>query len=394
MNEPTQQPNETEQTLPSADGQLAPIEQSNPTPTKATKKPKPKAPTGKKQSVPTVKETPLRGRLTYKPAQPSDRYYNVAQSIAEQLNETEYGPRGQIHGCLIVCGVEFTQIMLEFALLLEAEGGMLTADGSRKRTLGGIFFYMARGALPADQRGDIFPAFSWKQFDENHRDPIWLWDERTTEFAHLLTAENKVGKATDVRIILRGRPELIETRDDTMIMVLEQAPNDRFTVPRGVPIPTDPTRYMVYADTKQWKKGVGDKLKGNQEAMAQIEGLVTLDQKLGVIAVMMTSVKVVIEKPLPTPEEKAAAKAAKAPQTEILQTPADEQTDGDMPDLSAYPKEFADKLRALYGSRRMFKRRLIDLEKLPPDKQAGLKSTQMMLERVEKQISDMISQGP
>jgi hypothetical protein len=65
-------------------------------------------------------------------------------TIAQQLGETEAEPLKRLKGVVKVLGVEEALALCEQALQVEREGGMLTKDGSRKRTVGGIFFYLAQ----------------------------------------------------------------------------------------------------------------------------------------------------------------------------------------------------------------------------------------------------------
>ncbi|MEL7234723.1 MAG: hypothetical protein AAGK74_09510, partial [Chloroflexota bacterium] len=48
---------------------------------------------------------------------------------------------------------------------------------------------------------------------------------------------------------------------------------------------------------------------------------------------------------------------------------------------------------APYGARKLFQKRLADIEALPEDKQSGLKAAKMMLQRTEKQIADLEAQA-
>ncbi len=68
----------------------------------------------------------------------------TAAAIAAQLGETESGPRATIWRIVRTIGPERAQAFVAQALEAEANGGMLIPDGSRKRTLGGIFFYLVR----------------------------------------------------------------------------------------------------------------------------------------------------------------------------------------------------------------------------------------------------------
>ena len=91
---------------------------------------------------------------------------NIAAAIAAQLGETERGPRATIWRIVRTIGVERTQAFVDQALEAEAKGGMLVPDGSRKRTLGGIFFYLVRTQVSDDEAMQINRAWRWQQWKQ------------------------------------------------------------------------------------------------------------------------------------------------------------------------------------------------------------------------------------
>ena len=66
-------------------------------------------------------------------------------TIAHTLGETEPEPLKQLQAVVTILGPEQATALCEKALAIEREGGMLTRDGTRRRTVGGIFFYLVRG---------------------------------------------------------------------------------------------------------------------------------------------------------------------------------------------------------------------------------------------------------
>lgn len=71
----------------------------------------------------------------------------VVDEVVATLGETERMPLRQITLMVEICGRVFVQRILEEALAIEEAGGMLVTDGSRRRTPGGTFFYVARNHL-------------------------------------------------------------------------------------------------------------------------------------------------------------------------------------------------------------------------------------------------------
>lgn len=80
---------------------------------------------------------------------------STAAQLAAQLGETHAGPRATIWRTVRTLGPERAQAFVAQAQEVEANGGMMLPDGSRKRTLGGIFFYLVRTQISDDEAMQI-----------------------------------------------------------------------------------------------------------------------------------------------------------------------------------------------------------------------------------------------
>ena len=80
----------------------------------------------------------------------------LAAAIAAQLGEMLGGPIGQIRRVLQRLGAERAWALLAEALAIEARGGMVLPDGSRRRTAEGIFFHLVREQTTGQERQAIF----------------------------------------------------------------------------------------------------------------------------------------------------------------------------------------------------------------------------------------------
>jgi phosphorylated adapter RNA export protein len=89
--------------------------------------------------------------MTTEPIQKSED--ELTQHIADTLQERNHG---LIKKIVYTIGVERTQEFLQKTLEIEAAGGQKTADGSRHRSPGGIFFYLVRTGLPKEERKQIW----------------------------------------------------------------------------------------------------------------------------------------------------------------------------------------------------------------------------------------------
>ncbi|MFN8376904.1 MAG: hypothetical protein U0694_29025 [Anaerolineae bacterium] len=71
----------------------------------------------------------------------------VMEEIAGVLGETEKVPLRQLEMMVRLCGTSFVQALLKEAQNLDAAGGLMTKDGTRRRTLGGVLFELSKPAM-------------------------------------------------------------------------------------------------------------------------------------------------------------------------------------------------------------------------------------------------------
>lgn len=76
--------------------------------------------------------------------------------IAKTLGEVEETPLAQIAGVVRVLGEEGALALLNETLEIEKNGGMTLADGTRRRSPGGVFFQLARRRLSPEDKKQIF----------------------------------------------------------------------------------------------------------------------------------------------------------------------------------------------------------------------------------------------
>ncbi len=91
---------------------------------------------------------------------------SIATEIAAQLGETHAGERATIWCAVRTLGTERAHAFVAQALEVEANGGMLVPDGSRRCTLGDIFFYLVHAQVSDDEAMQINPGWrgqGWKK---------------------------------------------------------------------------------------------------------------------------------------------------------------------------------------------------------------------------------------
>jgi hypothetical protein len=203
----------------------------------------------------------------------------TAAAIADQLGETAPGPRATIWRTVRTIGPERAQAFVAQALEVEANGGLLVPDGSRRRTLGGIFFYLVRTQISDEEAVAI--NVLWRSAAQRRQLgvgpkpprrttdtpstpappplPPFVWDDAAPIITELTT---NVGEATTVKVTVIGRPNQVVERQGVVVVALRstKAP----TLPKGLPpLPSTPTSYMIFVQQKQWNKV--------REAMEQLD---------------------------------------------------------------------------------------------------------------------------
>jgi hypothetical protein len=201
--------------------------------------------------------------------------------IAAQLGEAEATPLRQIRRAVTTLGEERVRAFVTEALAVEARGGMMLPDGSRRRTLGGVFFHLVRQGVTRDERRIIFPHVDGGQRGHAATELApFTWEDYPAALAQLGTP----GEATTVKITVVGKPGQIAERGAVVLVGLrsEQAPS----LPKGLPPPAQPTGYLLLIARKQWDK-VAASLRRPDDVLI-VEGYPTLDARFPGITVLAT----------------------------------------------------------------------------------------------------------
>jgi RNA recognition motif-containing protein len=93
----------------------------------------------------------------------------LVKEISEKLGENEKEPIEYIKRIVRLGGISFSRALLEETLQIEADGGMSILSGERRRTPGGVFFFLARKRLATPLRSCVFWAASVRSKDENDK---------------------------------------------------------------------------------------------------------------------------------------------------------------------------------------------------------------------------------
>lgn len=355
-----------------------------------------------------------------------------ADRIAETLGENERKPRTQIEQIVEMCGLDYADELLAETLSIEENGGMLTNEGDRRRTPGGVFFQLARKKLPQEIREQIFHQWRIKMRAYSEREnqfPPFDYADRMPTLEAVLAEQQ--GELSDVKVTLTGRPGAIERRQDLVVTSMVFEPNNDHPMPKGVPaLELEPMTYVVYISARQWEK-VEKSLEDDKDKLV-IEGILVRDPEIdgwSVLATFITTrkleklraqrekqqaaTKAQGKKPQgrpqgkgqprpkksdqpgengqPTPtggrsfsEELAATRPASAqPAPEPAPAPAPAPTI-DLP--PGVPPEVGQKLAQLMKAAATYRQKVASLEAKPPNQQHGLDMTRKLLANMERQI--------
>ncbi len=222
--------------------------------------------------------------MTNRDKQTTDEMYQLTGQIAAKLGEQERTPLRQIRRMLHVVGPERVQAFVAQALEIEAAGGMMLPDGSRRRTVGGVFFRLARDQLSRAEARAIWYAGGngnapRRQLPADRQRTAAPPVDPLEDAVSIIDEVNKrLGKATTVKLTIIGRPgEVIEKNG---LVVLGMKDETRPALPKGFPpLTSKPTVYLVLVSKKQWAK-VSSAL-GDPDDKLIIEGYPRLDPRVG-----------------------------------------------------------------------------------------------------------------
>jgi len=221
--------------------------------------------------------------------------------IARALGETEPGPRYQIARVVQVFGVGQALRLLEKTLDLEANGGLMVRNGSRRRTPGGTFFHLARQWCRGNESLRIFGKQTANSEAARAREdrptkpqgtrPAMRAPQTPLSFAEataLFTTDMIRGEAK-VKLTLVGQPgSVVDCKTYVAFEMTSALPGN---LPKGLPaVPQTKITWVAMVAAKQWKP-VAESLKETPDTKVIVEGYpVASDTKHFVMASSCTTV--------------------------------------------------------------------------------------------------------
>lgn len=236
----------------------------------------------------------------------------TSHHIAAQLAETGAAQRRQIAHIVGHLGEGRARALCQQAREIEAAGGMLTLDGKKRRTLGGIFFRLVYESAPdmarqlrqwqtmrkkrqaeasavlqkAAAAGGALPIASDTKVTINQQatnPPV----ARSEDTKQVRIRTNEKGSIAIVKITLMGRPTKVIDKGEyiKLSMVSAETPP---ALPKGVPTPAPlATTYIVCIASRQWREVV-EALKDEADSLI-IEGWPQVNREKGNVAVFAMS---------------------------------------------------------------------------------------------------------
>jgi hypothetical protein len=174
----------------------------------------------------------------------------TAATIAQQLSETNPLAIEQIELIVRHLGAEAALAFLQETLEVEARGGLMLPDGSRRRTPGGVYLYLVKGHIPRNVRSIIWPYLQPRPKPQKPQIEPLPWEECLKLVPEAL---QQPGEAMTVKITLTGRPGRIVEKAEVVLTTMQSAKAP--SLPKGLPAPpAEPTTFVVYIARKQWNK--------------------------------------------------------------------------------------------------------------------------------------------
>ena len=192
----------------------------------------------------------------------------TVETLAQVLQEPK---KDLLTKVLRTLGPERTAAILTDTLQQEAAGGVLTKDGTRRRTPGGVFFQLVKAQATRQERRRLFPRPTPQQGQARPKEPpqALAWDEVPPILETLAT--HPAGEARTMKLTLIGRPGKVERRSQAVVFRLQGKPPG--PLPRGLPpVPTTPPMtWNVLVALRQWNR-VKDSVTSHPDDQLIIEG--------------------------------------------------------------------------------------------------------------------------
>ncbi len=199
----------------------------------------------------------------------------LVREIAAVLGESEIGLVRKTVGIL---GYERCVNLLAETQRIEAEGGMMTVDGSRRRSPGGVFFRLAKQEATDEERRQLFPASPGTGGIQTPPSAPPDWDEIRDLLVWAAAQPQTERGEFVVKATIVGRPKGMRKLETCVAVSMD--PKRPSPLPRGIPdVPEGAIgTVIVMIDNRHWQK-VSPYLAKDKEDDLVCEGYPVFDSK-------------------------------------------------------------------------------------------------------------------
>jgi hypothetical protein len=177
----------------------------------------------------------------------------TVETLAEVLQESNVALLTQV---LKLLGPDRTNTVLTETLHYEANGGMVTKDGTRRRTPGGAFFQLVRQHATPKERQRLFPSPAPQHHQRpasiqpDHQPQAPTWDELQAIVTTLPPGE------AAVKVTLIGRPDVQAVHTRPTYVAFRMQGTAPHSLPKGLPPVPDqqPITWLVCIALRQWNR--------------------------------------------------------------------------------------------------------------------------------------------
>jgi hypothetical protein len=199
----------------------------------------------------------------------------AAQVWALAIRLNERNSLGGLRSVVREFGAERAQQLADEAFQIEAAGGMLAPDGKR-RTVGGIFFHLAKEA-------------GWSGYNPPRSSVPRV--SLTTAAKRFQELSEMKGRIEIMIVQFVARPRRALAAGKTVLLLFEVRPSQD-NVPRGMPLPpTQPFEARVMIPQRVWMR-VADEIRADRRARLAVKGQAVEIPELGGLVVWADDVKV------------------------------------------------------------------------------------------------------
>ena len=255
------------------------------------------------------------------------KYKRAVEALVDEITEKLEEPNIRLTRTVVyTIGIEKCREYLERTIAIEEEGGVIITRGNRRRTPGGIFYWLVKEDLTPKEIRTLFPlpkrpvdkakrnaarkARKIRKREELIKEVAESWGSRAEVIKEVIKSKN-YGKAKTIKVTMIGRPGKI-IKQKGFMMTTMRSPDRSPSLPKELPS-VEPSKlvYLVYIGNKQWKR-VAKRIKNPEDTLI-VEGYLGYEKalkKMVIFGQMVTTIHIQQERREKQRQEAEKKKAA------------------------------------------------------------------------------------